>query len=58
MSSNTCEKPPERSREKVKEFLLDLQNKICNGLEMLDGEGQFEEESWERAEGGGGKSQA
>ena len=40
----------------VKNYLLDLQNRICADLEAADGSGQFMEDSWERAEGGGGRS--
>ncbi|MDR8525828.1 MULTISPECIES: oxygen-dependent coproporphyrinogen oxidase [Shewanella] len=40
----------------VKAFLLDLQNRICNGLEALDGVAKFAEDSWKREEGGGGQS--
>ncbi|MBO1520078.1 oxygen-dependent coproporphyrinogen oxidase [Oceanisphaera pacifica] len=40
----------------VKAFLLQLQDTICAGLEQADGVGQFEEDSWDRAEGGGGRS--
>jgi coproporphyrinogen III oxidase len=40
----------------VKAFLLDLQQRICDGLEQLDGEGKFKADSWKRAEGGGGTS--
>jgi len=40
----------------VKAFLLDLQQRICEGLEQLDGEGVFEADSWKREEGGGGTS--
>lgn len=40
----------------VKGFLLDLQDRICQTLELADGKGQFEEDSWEREEGGGGRS--
>ncbi|MGS0683473.1 oxygen-dependent coproporphyrinogen oxidase [Shewanella sp. 125m-7] len=40
----------------VKAFLLDLQNRICNGLEALDGSATFAEDSWKREEGGGGQS--
>ncbi|WP_299796544.1 oxygen-dependent coproporphyrinogen oxidase [uncultured Shewanella sp.] len=40
----------------VKAFLLDLQQRICVGLEQLDGEGMFEADSWKREEGGGGTS--
>ena len=40
----------------VKAFLLQLQDKICAGLAAADGTGQFIEDSWDRAEGGGGRS--
>ncbi|MFK5894459.1 MAG: oxygen-dependent coproporphyrinogen oxidase [Pseudomonadota bacterium] len=40
----------------VKEFLLQLQDNICNALEIEDGEQGFIEESWSRDEGGGGRS--
>ena len=35
---------------------MGLQDSICAGLEQLDGEGRFQEESWVRPEGGGGRS--
>jgi len=40
--------------ERVKKFLLDLQNNICNGLEAEDGKGRFKEDTWQREAGGGG----
>jgi coproporphyrinogen III oxidase len=40
----------------VKKFLLKLQDNICQTLELVDGKSHFEEESWERAEGGGGRT--
>ena len=42
--------------EAVKCFLLDLQDRICAALEEQDGGGQFLEETWQREEGGGGRS--
>ncbi|KZN60792.1 coproporphyrinogen III oxidase [Pseudoalteromonas luteoviolacea CPMOR-1] len=42
--------------ETVKEFLLQLQDAICAGLEQADGSGRFVEDKWERAEGGGGRT--
>ena len=33
-----------------------LQDTICQGLEQADGEAQFVEDSWQRAEGGGGRT--
>lgn len=40
----------------VKAFLLDLQHRICVGLEQLDGQASFAADSWTRTEGGGGTS--
>ena len=40
----------------VKNYLLSLQDRICAAIEEEDGSGRFQEESWERAEGGGGRS--
>ncbi|MDZ7867810.1 MAG: oxygen-dependent coproporphyrinogen oxidase [Rheinheimera sp.] len=40
----------------VKAFLLQLQEQICAALEQSDGTASFVEDSWERAEGGGGRS--
>jgi len=42
--------------EKVKSYLLGLQDNICNSLEAEDDEGQFRQESWEREAGGGGRT--
>ena len=40
----------------VKEFLLGLQDNICQQLEAEDGKAKFIEETWDREEGGGGRS--
>jgi coproporphyrinogen III oxidase len=48
--------PPSDSRERVSQWLKSLQDNICQGLEAVDGEGKFQEDSWERPEGGGGRS--
>jgi coproporphyrinogen III oxidase len=40
----------------VKTYLLDLQGRICSGLETEDAGGSFREDSWVRREGGGGRS--
>ena len=48
--------PPSDSRDRVSHWLKTLQDKICQGLEQVDGEGTFQEDSWERPEGGGGRS--
>lgn len=41
--------------QRVKSFLLQLQDNICHSLAQEDG-GDFIEESWNREEGGGGRS--
>lgn len=41
---------------KVKTYLLALQDNICQTLSLVDGGGSFVEDSWEREEGGGGRS--
>lgn len=40
----------------VREYLLSLQNSICNGLELADGQGKFIEDAWQRDAGGGGRT--
>ncbi len=40
----------------VKDYLLDLQDRICAALEAEEGSRRFREDSWERDEGGGGRS--
>ena len=40
----------------VQSYLLDLQDRICSAIEAEDGAGLFQEDSWERPEGGGGRS--
>ena len=46
----------EVSTEAVKQYLLGLQDSICQGLEREDGSARFLEDGWEREEGGGGRS--
>lgn len=41
--------------ERVKSYLLGLQDSICMSLEDIDGH-KFQEDSWDRDAGGGGKS--
>ena len=48
--------PAKNSRDRAKQLVLGLQDEICAGFETIDGEGKFLEESWERPEGGGGRS--
>ncbi len=38
----------------VKNYLLGLQNSICQSLEKVDGKATFQEDSWERDRGGSG----
>lgn len=38
----------------VKEYLLNLQNRICHFLEQEDGKAKFVEDNWQHAGGGGG----
>ncbi|WP_447894134.1 oxygen-dependent coproporphyrinogen oxidase [Vreelandella sp. GE22] len=40
----------------VKTYLMNLQDRLCEGLAQADGRGTFREESWEREAGGGGRS--
>ncbi|WP_404341602.1 oxygen-dependent coproporphyrinogen oxidase [Pseudoalteromonas mariniglutinosa] len=42
--------------EQVKSYLMALQDRICAGLEQADGKATFVEDSWQRAEGGGGRT--
>ena len=49
-------KPPENSQHQVREWMRVLQDQICQKLEALDGSAQFQEDSWARPEGGGGRS--
>jgi len=42
--------------ERVKEYLLGLQDDICKGLEAEDGGGRFREDRWQREAGGGGRT--
>lgn len=40
----------------VKAYLLNLQDQICAGLETQEAVARFQEDAWEREEGGGGRS--
>ena len=44
------------SIERVKTYLLGLQENICRGLEKTDDKGRFEEDVWQREAGGGGRT--
>ncbi len=47
---------PHQHLSAVQQFLQQLQNSICQALQQADGAAQFVEDSWQRPEGGGGKS--
>lgn len=42
--------------EIVKQYLLKLQDDICQTLELVDGKGSFVEDNWQRDLGGGGRT--
>uniref|UniRef100_UPI00286DC15C coproporphyrinogen III oxidase n=1 Tax=Chamaesiphon sp. VAR_69_metabat_338 TaxID=2964704 RepID=UPI00286DC15C len=48
--------PPADAKQRLVQFMRDFQDSVCQGLEAVDGGGKFEEESWDRPEGGGGRS--
>lgn len=56
MTANTQKEVTQAQINQVKDFLLSLQDKICNSLASEDGSGAFQEDVWERTEGGGGRS--
>ena len=43
-------------KEKFYNYIESLQNEICSALESLDGKAVFQEDLWERPEGGGGRT--
>ena len=51
-NANVMDKP---NLQAVKQFLLDLQERICQQLSAIDG-AVFQEDNWQRQEGGGGRS--
>ncbi|HYK75859.1 MAG TPA: oxygen-dependent coproporphyrinogen oxidase [Daejeonella sp.] len=44
------------SKEQIVEDYKQIQDEICKGLELVDGQAKFEEEIWEREGGGGGRT--
>ncbi|QZZ21117.1 oxygen-dependent coproporphyrinogen oxidase [Leptothermofonsia sichuanensis E412] len=54
IASNTL--PPADSRQRTSQFLKAFQDNICQALQQADGQAEFREDSWERPEGGGGRS--
>jgi coproporphyrinogen III oxidase len=55
-TTTTNSLPTPGSKERVKQFMQQLQDTICDALVKLDGSGTFKEDEWEREEGGGGRS--
>lgn len=43
-------------QERLSQFFMDLQSRLCRGLEALDGSGRFTEDWWEHHSGGGGRT--
>ncbi|MEQ8238590.1 MAG: oxygen-dependent coproporphyrinogen oxidase [Cyclobacteriaceae bacterium] len=43
-------------KEEIKSWFEKLQDEICKSLEDLDGQSKFKEDTWDRPEGGGGRS--
>lgn len=54
--TNSSQLPPVDAKERVVERMRQLQDKICQALEQLDGVGKFQQDEWDRVEGGGGRS--
>ncbi|QMS86819.1 oxygen-dependent coproporphyrinogen oxidase [Nostoc edaphicum CCNP1411] len=48
--------PPVDAKTRVSQLMRQLQDEISQGLQQLDGGGTFQEDAWERPEGGGGRS--
>ena len=42
--------------DRVRDYLTGLQDRICSAIEHADGQARFIEDSWQRAEGGGGRT--
>jgi coproporphyrinogen III oxidase len=55
-TSNPPNLPPKDSRARVKAFMQSLQDEISTKLEEVDGKSKFQEDAWQRSEGGGGRS--
>lgn len=51
---NTPPPLPTNAVDLAKNYFLQLQKKLCTEFEMLDGNGTFTEDTWTRAQGGGG----
>lgn len=44
------------NKEAIKSWFEGLQDRICNGLETLDGQSTFHQDEWSRPHGGGGRT--
>ncbi|MBD2663919.1 coproporphyrinogen-III oxidase, aerobic 2 [Richelia sinica FACHB-800] len=53
---NSANNPPVDSRQRAKQFMLNIQDEICAALEELDGEARFRQDCWQRREGGEGRT--
>src|SRR5690606_37638626 len=42
--------------EQVKQYLSELQDRICQAIEQVDGRARFREDPWTRPDGGGGRT--
>ena len=42
--------------DEIKDYLLELQDRICSALEEIDGTARFKEDLWQRDAGGGGRT--
>ncbi|MEM9907635.1 MAG: oxygen-dependent coproporphyrinogen oxidase [Cyanobacteria bacterium P01_D01_bin.44] len=59
LSSQTSDSrvaPPREARQRFKHYVQSLQDNICAALEQLDRQATFQEDNWQRAEGGGGRT--
>lgn len=45
-----------KSKEEIAEIYRQMQDHICQSLEIADGKGKFREDAWDRTEGGGGRT--
>lgn len=45
-----------KKKEEIAEIYRGMQDHICRSLEQYDGEGTFQEDLWDRKEGGGGRT--
>lgn len=48
--------PPTDAKAQVRQLMQQLQDKISQALEEIDGVGKFRQDQWDRVEGGGGRS--